>query len=332
MNTFYSIEEFIAFFDAQKNTHGYAGTCVTIGNFDGVHMGHQALLRRTAQKAQEHNLLPIVLTFWPHPLTVLASAHAPFPLTEREDRAKLVMSHGIGAVLELEFTKDIAALNPDEFIQKVLCPICCKELVVGYDFSLGKGRTGNFEILTELGTLHGFNVERLAPVILHNAVVSSTRIRNMVRTGEVYEIEALLGRYYYLDGSVIHGYGRGEGLGFPTANLEVGQTLVPKLGVYATLLSVLNSPKNALGEAQTPLCTYPAVTNVGHVPTFGNNALSIESFILQGNPVLYGAKVRLFFVQYIREEQQFANIGELTKRIAKDVQLSKEILDIEQSA
>ncbi len=326
MNCISSVKEFVEFFGAQKES--YAGTCVTIGNFDGVHVGHQALLRRTAQKARERNLLSVVLTFWPHPLTVLAGLHAPIPLITRKARAEFVTQYGIDSILELEFTKEIAELSPESFVSEVLRAIGCKELVVGYDFSLGKGRKGNFEVLQSLGSQYDINVEQLSPVIVHNAVVSSTRIRQMVRTGEVYEAEALLGRYPNLDGLVVHGYGRGEGLGFPTANMETEPVLIPRTGVYATVLTVLRAaPDSSISE----LTSYPAVTNVGHVPTFGNDALSVESFILRGNPNLYGARVRLSFVQYIRDEQRFDNVGELKERIAKDVQLAKEILDVDEN-
>ncbi len=295
----------------------YKGTCITIGNFDGVHVGHQALLQRTVQKAKEHNLLPVALTFWPHPLAVLASSLAPSLLSTQAERHELFEEHGVGLVLELNFTRDLAALTPEEFIQQVLCPMECRELVVGYDFSLGKGRSGNFDVLQTLGEQYGFGVERLDSVIVKDAVVSSTRVRNLLRQGEVWDVHALLGRQYHLSGAVIHGYGRGEGLGFPTANLEVGSTLVPKEGVYATWVHVAGHEK--------PL---PAVTNVGHVPTFGNDALSVESFILEGKPQLYDKEIRLKFVQYIRDEQQFTHIGELKERIAKDVDLAREILEV----
>ncbi len=295
----------------------YQGTCITIGNFDGVHVGHQALLRRTVQKAEELHLLPVVLTFWPHPLAVLAPSRAPALLSAQSERYELFEKYGIELVLELDFTRELAALTPECFIQQTLAPLECRQLVVGYDFSLGKGRSGNFDVLQNLGEQYGFGVERLDSVIVQDAVVSSTRVRNLIRTGEVWEVHALLGRHYHLSGTVIHGYGRGEGLGFPTANLEVGSTLIPRVGVYATWVHT--------GDGQKPL---PAVTNVGYVPTFGNDALSVESFILEGTPQLYDKDIRLSFVQYIRDEQQFSHIGELKERIAKDVALARDILEV----
>ncbi len=324
MHTFFDVNDFVRHFAKEQSKHNFDGTCITIGNFDGVHMGHQALLRRTLQKAQKHNLLPVVVTFWPHPLTVLAKAYVPSLLISKQNRAKFIEEQGIKNILELKFTQEIASLSPKDFIKQVLCPLHCKELVIGYDFSLGKGRSGNFELLQILGKDFAFEVERHPPIIMHNAVVSSTRIRQMLRTGEVYEAEALLGRYFHLEGKVIHGFGRGEGLGFPTANLAYEPTMIPRHGVYATLLTILKSADNT---DSLPLCSFPAVTNVGYVPTFGNKDLSVESFILHGNPDLYGATIRLSFVQYIRAEQQFAHVLELKNRISKDVLLAKEILD-----
>ncbi len=287
---------------------------ITIGNFDGVHMGHQALLGRTIEKALQYKLTPTAVTFWPHPLTVLAGNRAPALLMTQEERTRLLACHGIELTIELPFTRDLAALSPEDFIQKVLVPLKCRQLVIGYDFSLGKGRSGNFDILQALGDAYQFTVEQLSPVIVNDAVVSSTRIRNLVRSGDMWDIHPLLGRYYHLDGHVVHGHGRGSGLGFPTANLSTNHTFLPKQGVYATWL--VNTEQQAL----------PAVTNVGFVPTFGNDNLSIESFILEGHPNLYGQDIRLCFVQRIRDEQCFANIGELKNRITKDVEIAKDIL------
>ena len=302
---------------ANLKTSSYQGTCITIGNFDGVHVGHQTLLSRTIDKAKDKNLLPVVVTFWPHPLIVLAGAHAPSLLITQYERHSLFKSQGIKLMLELSFNKDLASLSPEEFVQDVLCPLQCRELVIGYDFSLGKGRAGNYDVLQALGKQYGFDVERLEPVIVNNAVVSSTRVRNLMRQGNAWEVQSLLGRHYHLEGTVIHGHGRGEGLGFPTANLEIGETLIPKIGVYATWVQIVGENK-----------LWPAVTNVGFVPTFDNKELTVESFILEGRPELYNKRMRLYFVQYIREEQRFENIDMLKERIAKDVFLAREILNM----
>ncbi len=294
-----------------------AGTCITIGNFDGVHVGHQTLIRRMIEKAAQQKLMPTVVTFWPHPLTVLAGSRAPALLISQEERAQLFAALGVNLSLEIPFTKELAALNPEAFVNTVLVPLRCRQLIIGYDFSLGKGRAGNVHVLEELGKKYGFTVEQLSPVIERGAVVSSTRIRNVVRSGDMWEAQALLGRYYHIEGSIIHGYGRGKGLGFPTANIAAEQVLLPRQGVYVTWATLCDS------ENSTAL---PAVTNIGTAPTFDNAAMSIESFLLAGGEDMYGKRLRLSFVQHIRDEQRFENIDELTCRIAKDVALAEGIL------
>ncbi len=290
------------------------GTCITIGNFDGVHVGHQSLLRRTLEKAKQYKLLPAVITFWPHPLAVLAGLRAPALITPQAERARLFAEHGMALSLELPFTRDIAALSPEEFIKHVIVPLRCRKLVIGYDFSLGKNRAGNVDILQMLGERYGFTVEQMPPIIALDAVVSSTRVRDFVRAGDVWEMQSLLGRYYAIEGKVVHGHGRGVGLGFPTANIQTEYATLPKQGVYATWVT---------GVSDYAL---PAVTNIGYVPTFENKELSIESFFLEGAHDVYGKDIRLFFVQRIRDEQKFNGVEELKTRIAKDVDIARNVL------
>ncbi len=294
--------------------HSATETCITIGNFDGVHVGHQSLLRRTLEKSTQYKLLPTVVTFWPHPLAVLAGMHAPALLTPQTERTRLFAAHGIALTVELPFTRELAGLNPEEFVQHVLVPLNCRKLVIGYDFSLGKNRTGNLEVLQALGEKYGFSVEQMPPVIALDAVVSSTRVRDFIRAGDVWDLQALLGQYYSIEGKVIRGHGRGEGLGFPTANIQTDYATLPRQGVYVTWVS---------GVAENTLA---AVTNVGFVPTFDNKELSIESFFLDGKYNVYGQDIRLFFVQRIRDERRFSSIDELKERIAKDTEIARNIL------
>ncbi len=311
------------------------GTCVTIGNFDGVHIGHQSLLQRTLQKAREYNLLSAVVTFWPHPLQVLAGSRAPALLMSQESRLALFESQGMDIALEMPFTKHLASLSPRDFVRTVLVPLECRELVIGYDFSLGKARAGNFEVLQALGQEYGFCVEQLSPVIVQDAVVSSTRIRTHIRAGEVWEARALLGRGYDIEGTVVHGHGRGKGLGYPTANMESASALVPRYGVYATFVRVLESCGlescglescvDGASESRTG-AFFPAVTNIGCVPTFGNESMSIESFILEGSPSLYEKRIALTFIERLRDEQKFNDAQELRFRIGKDIELAQDIL------
>jgi riboflavin kinase/FMN adenylyltransferase len=210
---------------------------------------------------------------------------------------------------------DMAKLTPEKFIKKYLLDsLNMKEMIVGYDYHLGKGRAGNFETLTELGIKHGFTVDRLDPVSIEDAVVSSTRIRDLVQAGKVWAVRPLLGRFYQVKGEVIHGMNRGGRLlGFPTANLKLVDELFPKPGVYATWVEVDNH-------------VHMGVANIGKNPTFGNDALSVEAHILDFDGDLYGGNIRIHFVQRIRDEKKFSGLDELKARIGKDIDLGRQIL------
>lgn len=287
--------------------------CATIGNFDGVHIGHRVLIARTRYMAARRNMLNMVVTFWPHPLSVLAGRHTPPQLTTREQRRLLLERLGVNILLELPFTRELAACTPETFLRELLMPMGLAELVIGYDFSLGKGRAGNYDVLKALGERLGFGVEQVPPVIVNGAVVSSTRVRDLLQKGDVWELRPLLGRFHFLSGAIIHGYGRGEGLGFPTANLEVPDVLLPRRGVYAAWADC--------GDA-----IRPAVTNIGVNPTFGNDRVSVESFLPDTDINLYNRQINLHFVQRLRDEQRFASVEELKARIARDVDLARRIL------
>ena len=289
------------------------GCFVTIGNFDGLHMGHRHLLARTRQKAEECRMPCVVVSFWPHPLRVLAAAHAPPLLISREQRLGLFRHQGMDLCLELPFTPALAALTPEEFVREALVPLNAKELVVGYDFSLGKKRAGNAAVLAALGKKYGFALEQLDPVIVGDAVVSSTRVRDLLRSGRVWEARVLLGRFHSIAGPVLHGRAVGAGLGFPTANLAVPVNILPKDGVYACRM-------------RTEEAVWPAVTNVGVKPTFGALERTVESFLLDADCDLYGKNVELAFVQRLRDEQRFNSPEELRLRIAQDVELARAVL------
>ncbi len=308
------------------------GSCVTIGTFDGVHQGHKALLERARIRARQQGLLFVVVTFWPHPRRILARDNAPPMLTSREHRQVLLESSGVDILLELPFSMELAALTPQAFIETVLFPAHMKHLVIGHDFSLGRGRSGDFTVLTALGGQLGFTVERLHSVIFDGDIVSSTRIRHLIGNGNIARANRLLGYTFSLEGEVIHGCGRGRGLGFPTANIAISDVLTPRQGVYATRVRC--------GES-----LWQAVTNVGTNPTVGGTGLSIESFLLaeegrqasQAGAVageqehcsvdvnLYGKFIRLFFVKRLRDEQKFPSLEMLQARIAVDVAEARQL-------
>ncbi len=292
-----------------------AGASVTIGNFDGVHKGHQALIERTCAKAAAQGLTSVIVTFDPHPLRVLANRKTPPFITLTGQKLALISQYGPQVALLLPFDTDMAALSPEQFVRQYLVDgLNMKELTIGYDYHLGKGRRGDHLQLTEIGSRLGFNVERLDPVALGGAIVSSTRIRDLVESGDVWDARPLLGRFYQVEGEVVHGMKRGgKLLGFPTANLKLVDELFPKPGVYAVWVEVDGDP-------------HQGVANIGKNPTFGNDALSVEAHILDYDRDIYGRDIRVHFVQRIRDERKFNGIDELKERISRDVQIGRQIL------
>jgi riboflavin kinase/FMN adenylyltransferase len=291
-----------------------SGSCITIGNFDGVHLGHQRLLGRVRDKAVSNGLASIVITFDPHPLRVLLGQTPPF-ITLIDQKLGLLERQGLDAVLCLEFTKDMAELSPEAFVgQYLVRSLNLKELVIGHDYAFGKNRAGNYEVLSQLGQEHGFGVERIDPVYLNGDVVSSTRIRRLIQNGRVDEAKPLLGRYYQVNGTVIEGQQRGGPiLGVPTANLKLEDELFPKTGVYAVW-------------AELDQAVYPAVANVGHNPTFGQNALSVEVHIFDFEESIYGRSLRIHLVSRLRSEKRFSGIEELLDQIHRDMAKAREVL------
>lgn len=290
-------------------------TALTIGNFDGVHLGHQALIRRTCEVARAAGLRALVMTFWPHPRAVLGGGQAPPPLIARAERRRRILALGADELLEVPFTPDLAITSPEEFIRRRLLPLNVRELLIGHDFSLGRGRSGGPDVLRELGARYCFGLEQLEPVRLDGDIVSSSRIRRCVAEGAVAAAAALLGRPHLCEGRIEHGLGRGAGLGFPTANLALPETLLPPPGVYAALASVEGLP----GPRQ-------AVTNIGRNPTFAGTALTVESFLPDTDGDLYGRLLRLEFVERLRDERRFSGPDELTAQIARDVARARRLL------
>ena len=289
------------------------GTGVTIGNFDGVHLGHQALVRRTLEVCAENGLDCVVVTFAPHPRTVLAPERPHAPLTTRAERFALLERLGVRRILELPFTRKLAALPPAAFVREYLLPLRPRNLVVGHDFTLGRERSGHPAVLQALGRDLGFAVEQVAAVMAGGAPVSSTRLRGCLAEGDVALARRLLGRPYALAGTVAHGEGRGRGLGFPTANLEGAATLLPANGVYAT---------RALCGGRR----FDAVTNIGRKPTFGGDRLTVESFLLDAGGDFYGQDLRLEFAGRLRGERRFADADALSRQIAADVAAARGLL------
>ena len=288
---------------------------VTIGNFDGVHKGHQALFNLTKQQACAINSKSVVLTFDPHPLKLLKPEKTPLLITTFEQKLDLIKSLDLDFIVCLPFTKKLADVTADDFVKKILVDMLrIKELVIGYDYAFGKGRKGSSAFLEEAGKLYGFKVHQLKPVYDEELLVSSSAIRNLIIEGNMPLAKKLLGRHYQIRGSVIHGMNRGGRLlGFPTANIVSQNELIPRTGVYAVYVII-----NAM--------TYYGVTNIGFNPTFPEHRFSIETHILDFTDNLEGKSIDIMFVERIRSEQPFQGPDSLSFQIKLDIQKTQEIL------
>lgn len=307
------------------------GTCVVIGNFDGVHLGHQALFRH----AQGFGLPVIAVTFDPHPREVLTNS-APPRLLDTEDRLALLAEAGAEHTLLLTFTRELAALSPESFVQNILVErLAMKHLVIGYDFKLGKGRSGDAGKLREMGGSLGFKVDQLQCLTdAEGNTISSTNIRECLLKGDVAMAAKLLGRVHTVRGVVIHGQHIGHKLGFPTANLDPNLPGMEAIGlalpgVYATraLLPAPGQPLPAprlhtlpAGVLPDGAEVFPAVTNIGCKPTFGCTTLSVETHIPGLDRDLYGQPMALSFIHRLRGEQKFASLDDLKKQIRLDLE------------
>ncbi len=288
---------------------------VTIGNFDGHHLGHQALLRTVVETATARAGTPIVLTFDPHPIRVLAPDVDFRLLTSVEEKLERCEHAGIREVLVLEFNRELAAMPPDDFVIKILGEgIGVKELFVGEHFAYGKNRGGRMADLVRLGPQVGFQVHAVVPVRVDGQVVSSTRVRQLVQAGEVRAAARYLGRPYALGGTVVAGERRGRELGWPTANVQLPpQRVIPADGVYAT----------------TAICKgrhVDSVTYIGSRPTFGVGERLLEVFVLDDAPELYGEVVHMQFVDRLRGDLHFDSAEALSAQIELDVGLARQML------
>lgn len=285
----------------------FEGSSVTLGNFDGIHVGHQALIKSAVDDAVHLGVRSAVLTFEPHPLQVLVPERAPKMLLTHKDKMQLLQSLGVDCVLIQQFDRSFAAIGAEQFVGKFLVErLRAKKVWVGKDLRFGKGRAGDIEKLRLWGDQLGFDVGVVEPVMVCGERVSSSRIRELIRAGEVAAVQPMLGRYYFVSGKVVSGHRRGRDLGFPTANIASRAEIVPRDGIYATLLQ--------LGEN-----ILPSVTSIGFNPTFGAGPRTIESYILNFDREIYGESVKLSFVARLRDEKSFASVDSLIEQIRLDV-------------
>lgn len=285
-----------------------------LGNFDGVHRGHQKILERVCRQASERSGTPVVVTFDPHPPRVVRPDKAPPLLMTLEQKLEAFDRAGVQGVAVVQFTPDMARWEPEMFVDTVLVDwLRVSEVWVGANFLFGRDRLGTFTLLKALGEDRGFRSDKIEPVRFKDFVVSSTRIRHLVAEGRVDEAGALLGRHYALDGVVVHGDGRGRELGYPTANLDTRNEQLPAYGIYATIAIVDH-------------VFYPAVTSVGIRPTIGDNRVTVETYLLDASMDLYGKHMRVAFVRWLREERKFESLEALTTAIGEDCLAARHVL------
>lgn len=292
--------------------HPYPVTA--IGNFDGVHMGHRAILKSAIERARAAGGTAFALTFDPLPAKLLVPDRAPKLILIPDDKLELLRLSGIDGVIVLNFTLELSLLSPRDFVcDYLLGRIGAREVVVGHSVSFGHNRAGNAAMMVELGREFGFDTNVVGPVKVGGLEVSSTKVRDLIQAGEMRAAAKLLGRYHFLHGPVVRGRERGRAIGFPTANIESETECIPPDGVYATRVILDDG-------------AYPSITNIGMRPTFAETARSIEAHIFDFTRDLYGLRVKLEIIERIRGERKFNSADALKRQIALDLGKAREIL------
>ncbi len=300
--------------DELAATQVRGASVVTIGVFDGVHIGHRYLIHQVKDEARQRGLASAVVTFRNHPRTVLAPNAPTTYIEPLEERLHLLDVSGIDHVVPVTFTRDLSELGYPEFTQLLIDQVGMKALMVGPDFAMGKGRAGTSEALATLGQSQGFDVLILEALVDGPEVVSTTAVRQALATGNMTRAATLLGRPFALSGQVQEGDQRGKDLGFPTANLGINSDLtLPLDGIYCTVATFGGR-------------THPSVTSIGVRPTFGDLARTVETFVLDFSGDLYGQQMRIDLLDRIRDEQKFPGADELIAQMKTDVEMAREML------
>jgi riboflavin kinase / FMN adenylyltransferase len=292
---------------------------VTIGSFDGVHLGHQKIVQKLIAGAHLNGSPAVVLTFYPHPSIVLGKRNGSFYLSTPEERAQLLGELGVDVVVTHPFNPYVAAMRAHQFVELMHHHLRMQKLLVGYDFALGKGREGDVQALKKLGNQFKFEVDVMPQVEIGGQIISSSQIRQLLREGEVETAALHLGRRYSLTGKVVKGSGRGHTIGIPTANLDIwNELVVPRTGVYACRV-LYNG------------VFHGAVTNIGVRPTFEKDGVlpSVETHLLDFNADLYGRSLRLEFWHRLRDEQRFSDFQALVNQIQYDISRTREMLSVD---
>ena len=293
----------------------YPDTVLTIGNYDGVHLGHRKILATVVKKAAEIRGTSMVMTFEPHPVKVIAPERNIKLLTTTEEKARLIEAMGIHVLLLINFNREFASMLPDDFITEVLIKkLAIREVIVGDQYTFGRHKKGTLDLLKKQGKLLGFGVQAIRNVAVHGNIVSSSVIRSLLQKGAVSESSKYLGRAYSIEGNVIRGKGRGQRLlNIPTANITTPVEIAPREGVYAV--------KVDLRDKQ-----YDGVANIGKNPTFGNENVSYEVHLFSFSGNLLGERIRIYFIDRIRGERAFPDASALEKQIRADIESARQIL------
>jgi riboflavin kinase/FMN adenylyltransferase len=299
-------------------TQPFKNAVITIGNFDGVHIGHQVLFHEVIEKADAIDGTSIAMTFEPHPMRVLKKNGHPALITLYEQKTELIERSGMEVLICIPFTKQFASLSAEDFIKKLLVDkIGMKAIIVGGDYTFGKNREGNLAVLKSFASQLDYEVIVADWIKAARNVsnrISSTKIRELVMAGEVEPARKMLGRHYQIRGLVIKGRDRGgKLLGIPTANINLQDELCPKTGIYAVTVEYHNR-------------LYKGVANIGYSPTFNDNEFTVEVHLLDFAENIYGEKIRVNFIERIRDEKKFADISELKDQINRDIKTADTIL------
>lgn len=294
-----------------------AAPVVAIGNFDGVHLGHQAIIGEAVRRAREVGGTSVVLTFDPHPVSVLHPETPHALLTTLDQKLDLLETLRVEVVVVVPFTTEFSRRSPEQFVREDLGQrLGAREVHVGRNFKFGKEREGRAEDLERLGAAGGIRVVVREPVLVGGTMVSSSRVRALLRDGRVEEAERFLGRPYAVDGVVAPGEGRGRTLGYPTANLKPGPQLLPKVGIYAAMIDDLTSGERGL----------EGVVYLGSQPTFGPHPVQLETHLFGGDALRYDHRLRVAFIRWIRGEERFTDSQALVAQIARDVDAARATL------
>jgi riboflavin kinase/FMN adenylyltransferase len=293
------------------------GGVITIGNFDGVHLGHRRILETVAKRAREASRPSLAIVFEPHPLAVLRPDHAPRRIQTLRQKEEVIEAIGIETLLIIPFTRDFSLTEPEDFARDFLAErLGASELYLGQHFAFGHGKRGDIALLKRMGPDCGFTASAVEEVFFEEKPISSTRIRNALERGEVARASAMLGRPYALDGIVSKGEKVGHRIGFPTINLAPENDFYPADGVYVTQIEIRSFDRR-----------FGGVTNIGRRPTLYEDVkATIETFVFDFSANVYGEKVRLFFLERLREERKFPSLEALTEQIGRDIESARAYL------